>query len=193
MGRSKGASSEGESAEGGKGVRRADDKGKGLIRKGGCFASLRAKQPRQRSDRGRGGNDNGDGSNTEGRCAKRGRRAWQRGPPLLSWRTRRLVRHHCAAGVTIGIPVLHPLPNVAVHVVQAPGVGQLLAYRAHRAQRPGISVGQLRSLVRPDMAATIGSGGRDWRGETAPQFARDLQRVHDFDSKVPDGTLSKPT
>ena len=52
--RSKGASSEGERAEAGKGVRRTDDKGKGLTRKGGCFASLRAKQPRQRSDGGRG-------------------------------------------------------------------------------------------------------------------------------------------
>src|SRR5262249_37496515 len=44
-----------------------------------------------------------------------------------------------ALGVVFSIPVLAPLPDVAVHVVQAPGVGPLQADRVGPA--PGIGLG----------------------------------------------------
>jgi hypothetical protein len=90
VGRSEGASSESEKAEGGKGVRRTDDKGKGLIRKGGCFASLRAKQPRQRSDGRRGATTTVKGKALKG-AARRGETgAVARAPRLPPWRLRLL-------------------------------------------------------------------------------------------------------
>src|SRR5262249_28584202 len=51
-------------------------------------------------------------------------------------------------GRILALPVLHPLPDIAQHVVQSPGIGLLLAYGMRAMFRVGTIPGILTQLLR---------------------------------------------